>query len=1233
MAAGPAPPAPPPIEPLSKRERDECQAFIEQRLSRTQRQVKLVDIAAGLLALGAGTLSYLLIAAILDHWLIPGGLGFSGRMVLLLGLVLGAGYYGVAYLLPLVIRRINPVFAAHTIERHRPSLKNSLVNLLFLRRDPQRLSRDQLSLRIYRGMEENAAAELADPSVEAAVDRGAVVRFGYVLAAVLALAAIYLALSPKSPLVSFRRVMLPWAEIDPPTRVTIARVEPGNTVAFQGDSLTVSAEVRGIRSEEAVSLYFTTADGQSVNEAIPMTLPEGEYRYRCQLPPGSLGLQQDLCYLVAAGDAKTRPFEVKVEIPLTILADQVHYDYPDYTGIADRTSPGGDLRAIEGTKVRIEATASRPISRAAVELDCDPRNAVLMNADGTRATAAFTLRMDPKDRAVPEYDSYQLRFRDADGRDNPRPIRHEIDVIADLPPDVRFVDPPDDKIELPLNATLQWTVRAEDPDFALRRVAVRAECNGRSLAIEPLLDRPRPEQPFDGSYETTYRFEPSKFKLKPGDKVTYWAEADDNKEPIGNHSETPQRTLLIIEPASQDEPPPGDDHAAAGRPESEQKGPAPQNGQPQEEAGERGGDQSMQQSGEKPQPQPEEPKQQEPNQPQEEQQGGQKDDKQKGDTGQTNGSAQQQEGTEKSDQTSQGQKAQEPQEGQQSQGQQQGSAQQGEGQKSPDGNQPNQSAQQDPAGQPSGQSSDTPAEPVDGETNPGEAIERILEHRRDQQQKQDAATSQQQPGQSDPQQPGEQPKGQDADQSAQQQPGEPSGAPPQDAMQQPSGKQPPSASEQAGGQDAGSEKSQSGQSESGSKPAGDQPSQPQDKPPGGPPSQQGSDSKPGDQQASDGQKPAGGENAENAGGKPDEEPPKPQTGQGEPQPGDQNAAPQTPQSDAGSGKPSQGQQGTPSPQEASQPRDKKPDQGKQEETSGQESSSPSTSPKDSDSQGDDAGDRSGGGGQGGGQQANQPGPGSPGSKMPADQGGEPSSQQGKGETGSKGGDQAKSQKPTGEPGTEAGEPGSGRNGQQGGQQTPNRSDQQNPPEKPEGEPGQSGSQQGTQSSGKQPGDRNVSGSGNPTQGGMPGQQEVADSQPESKPMGADDPNLKYANEQTELALEHLKEQLAKEKPEVLDHLGWDRKQAEEFVRSWEKMRRDARQPNEQGKAARKDFNSALNSLGLRPRGTELEGGRSTTDQLDKLRESRRYEPPAEWADLFRAYTKGLGETRQPAKDR
>ena len=102
----------------------EYEEFIESQLRKTRSHVRGVDVAAGILVLLAGTLAYFFLAAMIDHWLITGGLGFWGRLILLVGYVAAAGWWTATQILPLLLKRINPLYAAQTIERSRPSLKN-----------------------------------------------------------------------------------------------------------------------------------------------------------------------------------------------------------------------------------------------------------------------------------------------------------------------------------------------------------------------------------------------------------------------------------------------------------------------------------------------------------------------------------------------------------------------------------------------------------------------------------------------------------------------------------------------------------------------------------------------------------------------------------------------------------------------------------------------------------------------------------------------------------------------------------------------------------------------------------------------------------------------------------------------------------------------------------------------------------------------------------------------------
>ena len=87
-------------------------------------------------------------------------LAYLAMGVVLVGSV---GYFAYRRLWPLVRRAINPVYAAQTIERSSPTLKNSLINLLLFRQH-----RAEISDAVYKTLEEQAAHRLTRVPVDAA---------------------------------------------------------------------------------------------------------------------------------------------------------------------------------------------------------------------------------------------------------------------------------------------------------------------------------------------------------------------------------------------------------------------------------------------------------------------------------------------------------------------------------------------------------------------------------------------------------------------------------------------------------------------------------------------------------------------------------------------------------------------------------------------------------------------------------------------------------------------------------------------------------------------------------------------------------------------------------------------------------------------------------------------------------------------------------------------------------
>jgi hypothetical protein len=510
--------------------------FIEAQLNKTRRNVWSVELADCILRMFIGGLVFAIAVALLDHWVFAGGMGRASRALLWLVLFGTATWYIVRRLLPIFRQRVNPLFAADTIERGaNRSLKNSLINWLQVR-DSQ-----SATPTVIAALEEQAKINLQKITVDAVVERQRIIRGGYVLLGLVVLMSGYKLFSPKDPLRSIGRILLPWADISAPSRVSIDGVEPGDITAPRGQAIPLSAEVRGLsRGEEVVALY-STADGQTVDRRIPLTVPVGEYRYRAELPPGGGGMQQNASYRLVAGDGTSKTYHILVSTAPTITVDRIEYEFPAYTGIPPYVSDqGGDIRALEGTKVTLHARANQPIKSAALVFNGDATQRQPLAVNGETAKGSLTLQLLP-DHLTPKYKQYYAHFTSEQGQSPPRPIVSMIETLRDQSPAVAIISPEVNAIDLPLDRALDLEIAAHDPDFALSKVMFLAENVGQKMIERVLLD-----EQHKGPFAAKYHFDPQTLGLSPGDEISIWVEGDDNRTPEPNHSVSEKKTIRIL---------------------------------------------------------------------------------------------------------------------------------------------------------------------------------------------------------------------------------------------------------------------------------------------------------------------------------------------------------------------------------------------------------------------------------------------------------------------------------------------------------------------------------------------------------------------------------------------------------------------------------------------------------------------------------------------------------------
>jgi hypothetical protein len=1209
--------------------------YINRQVEATRRLVKIVDLATSFVVLASGVLAFLLAAAVVEHWLVPGGFPVVVRTILFALLCGVVAYYAYQRLSPLVVRTINPVYAAQAIEiaaATGPSLKNSLINLLQFRQ-----RRTEISDAVYRTLEEQAAQRLSHVPVDAAVDRSLLIRVGYVLLAVVAVASLYKVLSPKDPLIAAQRVLLPWAEIVPASRVAITGVEPGSVTVSRGEVLEVSATVRGLGENDQVRLRFTTEDGQAVNKPVPMKLAKDGLRFEVRLPEdaaatGAVGLAQDVQYRIEAGDARSLDYSVHVVSAPAMLVERVEYEYPAYTNYESRQIADiGDIRAIEGTRVTIHARANSNIHESHVDFDADGRRDVRMATNNTDARATFVLRLRD-DRQTPQHASYVLRFTNRDGRPNKNPAKYSIQVEPDVGPEANIRLPEEREVQIRLDETVAIEVDAIDPDFALSEVRLHGQVAGREVLNERLL-----QGEHSGRFTGRYLFTPAEHELRAGDSLRYWVTANDNRSPQANSATSERKVLRIESPDPANAPPPdrlaqrepqqGDQQQQQGDQRQQQGG---EQGEKQQENGQQDGG-----SGEEGQPGAQDPgaaggegqagkNQQAENGQQRGEESVSRDGQQSGDAGQGDNEEQRQGdgdpaagGEDASGERQESPRNQQGQDGESRDGQAQPGEQNSDGKQTgagaADGEVSQGDAQADGArndsgrGEPMGSGQprngahrpDSAAEPTpvssEGD-NDAEAFERIRRHLQKDGELSEAESDAADDGAGD--------AGRNAPRSAG--PGQENEDANEDAAEE----------ETVGGETAGEEE----------KRAGDQPE----------PGSAGDQSEVGNDRTDEGAEGTGAETRDDNS----------QTKSGE-KLGTEDEQTRSPGGEETSSKgPSRaGEEQQPQGAPDSQP-EIKPAEKRQQSPSASEQTDSTEPPaggrgkKDSDSQGEQGGDRAGGGEEGGGQDAPREGTGSAGQNQSAEEGAGQSSEQGAGQDSSNAGSDATADDRTGEAGGET--TGRGTKQRSGGGQEPGGAGDEPPVNRDadrDGEAGlgdkndggQDGQAKGEDAPAHSPrGTDEAPGRGSAAAGGV-GEQGSAATRPASAegtvPQG-DEANLEYARKQTDLVLEKLADQLNRRDidEELLEELGWSEEDLRQFVERWQSLKESAERSDPSAGAAQRELDEALRSLGLR-RGPHQQGPLKE-DTLRDLREGYRGTVPLEYQERLRAYNQGVSRARQ-----
>ena len=517
--------------------------FIQYQLEKARSRIKATDLlTAGVLA-GLLLVGYVLTFTLLDHWVVDGGFGAWTRAILLAVILILCGAILFRYVVRPWFRRIHPLYAARMLDQSSEQLQGSLLALVDLQ-----TAGHKSDGAIHRTLEKRAAVTLAEVHVDEAIDRRLLTRMGTALFIITLMTCVYAVLSPKS--ISLLRPFT-LAKTSVATRTVIEAVQPGNAFVPAGSHVEFVADLAGV-IPEAVRVLYSTSDRRFVDEPLTMRTTDDEHRFRIlMVGEGDRGIRQDLTYRIEAGDATSETYTITVEQPPTSHVTEIHYVYPAYMDLPDRTDSTGAIEAWEDTTLTVLAESSEPVREAVLQMSDDSAFTVRgeelqMAIDGTKLSVNWKLT-HREDGTFPKF--YRIQVMDSEGQKDLEPAVYPVDVRRDQPPVLKLIDPTRD-LQVAANAIVPLLVEAEDPDFLLRSVTLHYAVNGKLIQpSEVLLDAF--QTGLTKNWTGTWDFQLKPLNLNPGDVVTFHLEARDNRPPLGNQSRTGDLNLQITAPVSE----------------------------------------------------------------------------------------------------------------------------------------------------------------------------------------------------------------------------------------------------------------------------------------------------------------------------------------------------------------------------------------------------------------------------------------------------------------------------------------------------------------------------------------------------------------------------------------------------------------------------------------------------------------------------------------------------------
>ena len=217
-------------------------------------------------------------------------------------------------------------------------------------------------------------------------------------------------------------------------------ISPGSSRIVYGEDITLHVQIHG-DGPEVVQLITRTGTGKQKTQLMRMP-------FRQQVS----AVREEFEYFAKAGRVRSPVYTVTVirrpmvrRMRLTITPPSYIVQKPRYL-----EANQGDVLALKGARVDVDVQADKTLSRAWIAF-----------GSGTEKTLRISGRNAGAFFIVDKPDTYSIMLEDTTGLTNTRPIEYSIDVLKDLPPMARILQPAED-VDIDDSMVLPLTLEARD---------------------------------------------------------------------------------------------------------------------------------------------------------------------------------------------------------------------------------------------------------------------------------------------------------------------------------------------------------------------------------------------------------------------------------------------------------------------------------------------------------------------------------------------------------------------------------------------------------------------------------------------------------------------------------------------------------------------------------------------------------------------------------------------------